>query len=67
MKYISEYLPIYLQKPTYKKYLPCSNIENEKYEEQIISRVIQQTIARILMDNRNHHIINIYEEIIIIC
>ena len=62
MEYLSEYLLSHLQKPIYKKYLPCPNIKHEKYEEQIISRVIQQTIAKILMDNPNPHVINIYEQ-----
>ncbi len=61
MEYLSEYILSHIQKPFYKKYLPCPNIRHEKYEEQIISRVIQQTIAKILMDNPNPHVINIYE------
>ena len=60
MEYISEYLYDYIQTKTYKKYLPIPNIKSFGFEDHVKLRMIEQTIARIILDNPHPNVVSIY-------
>ena len=60
MEYISEYLTDYFFKQTYKKYQQIPNIKSKNYNDEIRMRIIEKTIARIIMDNPHPNVVKIY-------